>query len=259
MAQETQPLHVFVDELNAALGDVTPYKLDVVPPGELVPVEKNAHFMSKKVYDQLVSNISQDRNLSSLPFCWRRPDGQYVVLSGNHRVQAARDAGIERVLILYTDEALSEPERIAVQLSHNSLVGQDNPAVLRELWDRIDLLDLKVYSGLDETMLATMEPVNVAQISEARLRLEYLTLLFLPVEIAQLEEIVKRLDQAARKGARWACDVATFDPFFERLLDFKEAAGVLNTSTAFRMLLEIVDEWLADHAAESEAERVESE
>jgi hypothetical protein len=246
MADQAQSPRTLIAQLNEALGDVTPYKLDLVPPTEILPVERNAHYMAKGTYDRLVENIAGDQNLSSLPFCWRRPDDRYVCLSGNHRVQAAKDAGIEQILILYTDQALSAPQRIAIQLSHNSIVGQDNPTVLRELWDRLDILDLKVYSGLDESTLATLAPVQVAQISEARLRFETMTLFFLPTEVARMEETVKQAGRA-KAGPKWATSIDDFDTFFAQFLDFKEAAGVLNTSTAFKLIMDMLDQWLEEH------------
>jgi len=149
MADETR-LADLVEQLNAALSDVTPYRIAVVEPGMILPIDKNAHYMSKRVYDQLVANVRRDKNLSSLPFCWKRSDGQLIALSGNHRVQAARDAGVPLVLTLYTDAQLNKAEQRAIQLSHNALVGQDNPTTLRELWQEIDDLDMKIYTGLDE-------------------------------------------------------------------------------------------------------------
>lgn len=240
---ERARLQEIIAQLNDALGEVTPYKLGVVPPGDLRPASKNAHYMPKVVYDRLVANVEQDKNLSSLPFCWKNEKGDYIVLSGNHRVMAAKDAGVELMLILYTDRALSRPEQVAIQLSHNALVGEDNPAILRELWQEITRLDLKIYSGLDEMKLQAVEPAHVQQIAEAQLRFETLTLLFMPAEIEQMQEVVERL--ASFKGHCWAGALDDFDRFFEALLDFKEAANVLNTATAFRMLIEIAGQWIA--------------
>jgi hypothetical protein len=37
-----------------------------------------------------------------------------------------------------------------------------------------------------------------------------------------------------------------FDSFFETLLEFKEATGIVNTATAMGAMIEIVEQWLAD-------------
>jgi hypothetical protein len=93
MADEVR-IAQLLDSLNSELGGVTPYKLAAANPAELLPIDKNAHYMTKRVYDQLVANIKRDGNLSSMPFCWKRDDGKFVVLSGNHRVEGAKGAGV---------------------------------------------------------------------------------------------------------------------------------------------------------------------
>ncbi len=238
--------------LNESLEGVTPYRIAVAPPREIEHVDKNAHYMSKRVFDQLVANVKRDGNLSSLPFCWKRPDGKFIALSGNHRVDAAREAGVPLLLLLYTDEALSRSQKRAIQVSHNALVGADNPAVLKEIWAEIDDLGMKVYSGLDDAMLKTMDNVDVARISDDPLRFEDLHILFIPSEVDRIKETLGRLGNI--KKARLAAPVEDFDRFFEMLLTFKEASGILNTGTAFRAMMDIVEAWIAEHiAAEHDA------
>lgn len=246
-------LQIALDELNQLLGEVTPYKLAIVAPEEVKSLDKNARYMSKRVYDQLTANIAQDGNLSSLPFCWRMPDGAMESLSGNHRVKTAAAAGVEAILVLYTDEELSKSQRVAIQLSHNALVGQDNPTVLNELWREIGSFEGKIYSGLDEDALKTMENVSVVRIQESRLRFEELTLYFVPAEIDEIETVLKQLGSTAKH--RFITQVEDFDKFFETLLDFKEAAGIVSTSTAFLAMIEIMAEWLEHNAPEQEDEQ----
>lgn len=253
MAEQTQ-LQGLVEQLNNALGEITPYKLAVVPPGEVKPVEKNAHYMPKRVYDQFKANIERDGNLSSLPFCWRKPNGELVALSGNHRRMIAEDAGVPLIMVLYTDEKLNRSQQVAIQLSHNALVGQDNPTTLRELWQEIDDLNYKVYSGLDEEHLETMESVNVARIQEQALKFEELTILFLSPEIDRIEDVLQRLGSANKR--RLAAKYSEFDRFFECLLAFKEAEGIVSTPTAIMAMIEIIENWLAEHVqGENEQEK----
>lgn len=238
-----------MDSLNSELGEVTPYKLALVNPSDVLPVDENAHFMPKAVYDQLRRNVEHDRNLSSLPFCWRTEGGSFQSLSGNHRLAVAREAGIESVLILYTDERLGEPERVAIQLSHNSLVGDDNPAILRNLWLKIDNLGMKSYAGLDDGMLATVEPIQVNRIDEEKLRIfDELTITFLPCEIGRIKGVIERLGKSQKE--RLAARIEDFDRFFEVLLTYKESSHIINTATAFLSIIEIVEEWLGRNVGE---------
>lgn len=248
----TARLQEVIAELNRALADVTPYRLAVVNPADVQPVERNARYMPKRTYDQLVANIRQDHNLSSLPFCWRRPDGRLESLSGNHRIQAAKDAGIAQILVLYTDAALTRGERVAIQLSHNSLVGEDEPTALRELWQEIDTLDAKVYSGLDDGLLEVIAPIAVTRLNDEPLRMEELTLLFVQPEIERIQDVLKRLETVARP--RLVARLEDFDRFFEELLQLKEQKNIINTSTAFLAIVEILEAWLEQNEAEHEQE-----
>lgn len=215
-------------------------------PGDVAHVQKNAHYMPTKVYRRLVDNVRHDGNLSSLPFCWKDGHGRLTALSGNHRVDAARDAGVERILVLYTDSGLSRSEQIAVQLAHNAIVGADNKQVLRELWDEILELEFKQYTGLDETMLETVDAGSLERLGAQQLPLEMVQLLFLPEEVEKVQGV---LDALGRLGppatTRMAARLGDFEQFFEALLKCKEAEGIVNSATAVLRMVEIVEEYLA--------------
>lgn len=235
-----------LDQLNHLLGaqGVTPYKLAVVSPADVLLLEKNAHFMPKRTFDQLVANIRKDGNLESLPFCWKRDDGTFVALSGNHRVQAAREANIAQILVLYTDDALLKDEQVAKQLAHNALVGLDNPVMLVELYKGITDLDFKVYSGLDDGTLKILDKVEIHTPREAGLLFEEVVVLFLPEEVERLKECVEQVKRHKRATVL-AARYRDWDEFFKLLLEFKEHEKIVNSATALKVMCEIVEEWLA--------------
>ncbi len=205
-------------------------------------VQKNAHYMPTKLYKRLVENVRHDGNLSSLPCCWRDAYGKLGVLSGNHRVDAARDAGVERILVLYTDATLSRSEQIAVQLAHNAIVGADNKQTLRELWDEILELEFKQYTGLDETTLETVDAGSLDKLRAQQLPLEMVQLLFLPEEVERVQAVIDGLGRlGGREAVRYAARLADFDRFFETLLKVKEAEGIVNSATAVLRMVEIVE------------------
>lgn len=245
-ADEGGRLQAALVQLNAALEGVTPYRMALVSPGEVAHVEKNAHYMPTKVYKRLVENIRHDGNLSSLPFCWRDGAGKLVALSGNHRVDAARDAGIEQILVLYTDAGLSRSEQIAVQLAHNAVVGADNKQVLRELWEEILEMEFKQYSGLDESLLETVDASALDRLRVQPLPLEMVQLLFLPHETERVAEVIDALGKWSPEdgGLRFAARLEDFDRFFSVLLKCKEAEGIVNSATAVLRMMEIVEDYL---------------
>ena len=134
-----------LEEINKL---ITPYRLAWVDPKrDCVPPEKNARYMTKDQLNRLTDNIRQDGFLSQLPFGLKQSDGKYMMLSGNHRIKAAIKAEQRRVLILFGLEAdFDKNRRLALQLSHNAIVGQDNPLVLRDIYSEIDDLLNKEYT-----------------------------------------------------------------------------------------------------------------
>ena len=81
------------------------FKIAEVQLSDIKLVEKNAHFMSNDTFTALVNNIKRDGQLSSVPFCVRHEDGTYTVVSGNHRTQAAKQAGLVSIHVMYVEEA----------------------------------------------------------------------------------------------------------------------------------------------------------
>lgn len=205
-------------------------------------MEKNAHYMPGKTFRRLVSNIKKDRNLSSVPFCWRRADGTFVVLSGNHRIDAAREAGVKKVLVLYTDEDLSRSQQIAIQLSHNAIVGADHKQTLLELWREVIDLEFKEYSGLDEISVEALNAGDIEKIQGGKLPMEDLHLLFLPEEIEQIDNLIAQIEKM--RGPIYAAPLSTWNQFFETLLAFKEKSKIYNSATAILEIVKIVGEYL---------------
>ena len=243
-----------LSRLNALLVGVTPFRLGVAAPGDMAAAPINAHFMPKRVYDQLVANIRRDGNLSTLPFCWHDADGKVHLLSGHHRVDAANDAGVPALLYLYTDEELTADQRTAIQLSHNSLVGEDDLAVLKRQWESIASIEARLYSGLDDEYFKTFEPVTLGAFNEKDIRFETVELLFLPSETDRLVELAAKLDKSKRvRLVGWA---EHYDRMAEALMRMKDATAIFNSATAFLVMAEAADgycDWLERAGAMDDA------
>ena len=67
--------------LNEKLAGLFPYRLELVDPGELKLLDKNARYMKAEQFQSLVENVRKDGNLSSLPLCYREEGGKLLVLS----------------------------------------------------------------------------------------------------------------------------------------------------------------------------------
>lgn len=222
-------------------------RIVTLDPRELRLLEKNARYMRHETYQQLVTNIRRDGKLTSVPFAIRDGD-TYEVLSGNHRVKAAIEAGLEQIEVMVTDDALTRQQRVAIQLSHNAIAGEDDPATLRDLYDELDV-SWKQYSGLDDKSLGLLDDVTVQPISEAGLSYRALTLLFLPPEhdriVAAFEAAQQTVDRA---GDRYLARFAEYDRLLDRLDDAGTAHQTQSVPAALLLLLEIVERHLDELA-----------
>lgn len=242
------------EKLNDLLRDrgITSLKLTVVDPAHLKLLEKNARFMKKPVFDKLIKGIEK-WGLQSLPLCWF--DGSdYHVLSGNHRVMAARKAKKKAILVLYTDEDLDDGERIAIQLAHNRICGEDDQQMLNELWAGIKAIPLKELTGFDDEFFQKLKPLEMSSIKGSPLLVKKVSILFFQEDMDRIAE-ARELLEKEKADETWLAAMNDFNCFVEAVLSVKEAGNIVNTAMALRAMAEIVLEAIVK---ESENERAKA-
>lgn len=224
--------------------------LQAVVPSSLTLLKDNARFFKRETFRQLRDNIAADKRLASVPLCYRYPDGKLEVLSGNHRVQASIEAGISHILVLVITEELDKSRRIAIQLSHNALVGEDDQSILANLWAQIDSVQDKLYSGLDSEALKELGDVELVNFSTPQVPAHMVTFMFTDGEKEQLSEILDMLTDAAKKSsAVYICSGMQYEEFTKIIADVKHAEKIRDSSLAMTRLMEIVSDWLEQEAA----------
>lgn len=234
-----------INELNRHCNKINefykgrPYKLGFFHKSQLAFLELNARFMTNTVFQNLVSNIRRDRQLASLPLLYQKEEDKYLVLSGNHRLQAAIAAGEEIFMALYIDHELSESERVAIQLSHNSLEGQDDPAILRELWAKIEDIDLKSYAGLDDMALDEIPEVELPTIKVPGLDYRTIAFIFLPEEASRLQQCYDDALDLASASEIYTIRKAEFERFIQSLSEVEAAYNIKAPSLAFMYILDV--------------------
>lgn len=217
-----------------------------INPKELKLLEINARYMKHEEFNRLVQNIKKDGKLTSTPFCCRDGDGKYLVLSGNHRVMAAIEAKLEKIICLATNDVLTEEQKIAIQLSHNAIAGQDDMATLKQLYEKIFDVDMKEYTGLDDKTLQILEKFTTDSLPSLNLEYALLNILFLPNEFKRAQVVFeKALNEAKKADSIWLAKMKDYD----RWLNAQEIAGasygVKNLATAFDIILTIFEKNMA--------------
>ena len=245
MAEETRP------ELTT--------RMVRIDPKTLRQAEVNARFMRHETIQRLVDNLRADGELTSAPFAVRDEDGGYTVLSGNHRVIAAIEAEIGDIWVQVCDEPLSPDRRTAIQLSHNAIVGEDDEAILSRMYDSIEDIDMRLYSGLNDEMLEILNKMNdVPSIGMPKLEYRTFSLFFLP---DSLDEILPFLDQL-QKQLEGFTDVAIarnsqYNDFLNNMRIVGKAHNVINISETMRVFCLFIQHhattlqsgWIDEHEA----------
>ena len=234
-----------------------------VDPSRLQLLEQNARFMRHETFSRLVQNVKEDAVLTQLPFCAilgyyspedeipKDEDGEPVweVLSGNHRVRAAITAGLKQIQIQVTYDPLSRDRRKAIQLSHNAISGEDDPAILKTIYDSISTPSLRIYSGLDDQALGLLQDIDPDSISEANLTFQTISMLFLPDEIKEAEKVWEEAKKTLAGNKQiWIVRWAEYDKVMDALETASFAYTVRNTATAMLLILDVFNNHLEDLA-----------
>lgn len=217
-----------------------------VSPKQIKLLDVNARFMKADEFRKLVANVKRDGCLTQLPFCCYNDEGQLVVLSGNHRVQAAIEAGLREIQVQVTEEKLSKDKMIGIQLSHNAISGQDDLAILKQLYESIDDIEFKAYSALDDETLEMLDKVTTQSMSGEGLKYEMLNLLFLPSEMKEIGRCLKKCKSELKENKTLLARFEDYDKYLDTQVDVSKAAGIKNTAVVFMAMLEIVRNHIGD-------------
>lgn len=160
--------------------------------------EMNANEMTGEDFATLVENVGKS-GLSSVPCCYRKSNGRFVMISGHHRLRACKKLHHKKIGILYVDESeLSKDEIIAIQLSHNSLHGEDNKSILKKLFEQIQSIDFKKFAhiNIDELNAVNMDGIGIYAMKENFV----FSIILYPNSYPNLDELFGDIREQAKKS-----------------------------------------------------------
>ncbi len=199
--------------------------------------------MSPGEFQRLVENVKTDGRLTSSVLCCQNADGSIEILSGHHRTLAAIEAGITEIDGIVITTPLDEERKTAIQLSHNAVEGNDNPAVLAAMYSSLGL-DAKMFSGLTDDVL-TYDKLTVSGFATG-IRYEELKVAFLPEDRAAFEAALKRIRKSkAGPVVTHLARFADFERIFDAVVEVKDQKKVLNSALALLVMAELALERLA--------------
>jgi hypothetical protein len=236
-----------LDEINKL---IAPYRLAWVDPKQdCVQPQKNARYMTKEQLNRLTDNIRQDGFLSQLPFCIKQSDDKYLILSGNHRIKAAVKAKQQRVLILFGLEADFDKNRcLALQLSHNAVIGQDDPLILRNIYSEIDNLMSKEYTGILDEMIQSIKPIEIADLPQPEISLYELRFVFCRADREHVQQVLDQLEQQGISKQEGAIVIGNPDHFIDMLTFVKKHSNIHDRSVALIRMCQICEDYMRQNS-----------
>ena len=209
-----------------------------INPKNIKLLKLNERYMEPEKYDKLVANIKNDGKLTSVPFCHFDDDNNIEVLSENHRIMASIDAGIEEIEIMLCKKKLSKEQCIAIQLSHNSITGQDDEQILKELFNNLNTLDLKQYSGITDDFINFCKETE-KDFKFPLLNYQSMNLLFLPEEINTIEDVLKQIASAIDGNPTILSSMKEYDKYLSLTTTISKCLNIKNPSTTFLALIKL--------------------
>lgn len=240
------PTPMNLKKQNKSLGQISKMifgdsaRLEVVDPKTLKLLKENARFMKKESFRQLVNNLKADRRLSSVPLCHIIDDKKLEVLSGNHRVEASIAAGLEKILVIVLLQRLTNSEKIAIQLSHNALVGEDDKAILANLWGQIEEIQHKLYAGISSETVNELEDIKMVTFSTPAVATKSVSFVFSEEEKEKLDQVTEELSRISAPEIH-LFPMDQFDEFFKLVQKVKVKKNIKNGSMAMVKIIEIVE------------------
>jgi ParB-like chromosome segregation protein Spo0J len=191
----------------------------------------NANVMDEKTFNRLVKNLKKDKILTSAVLLMRqREKNKMMCISGHHRIRAAKKAGINSVPAIIIDE-IPESKRLALQISHNDIRGNDDKAILSQMIMAIDKIDMD--------MIGEYEIIDSSEDYEIDYSIKpyrYVNVCLMPETADVLEAIIG--DMAKDEAINYLTTAENYD-ILKGVLTKAFGEGFKTAGKAFRKMLDV--------------------
>jgi len=245
-----------IEKLNKKLAANNLPELALVSPHDCLPQKRNARYMTPEQMERLVENIKRDGHLESVPLVTAaKAEGKYSIISGHHRIEAAKLAGLEVILVMVVT-VKNKDQLIAKQLSHNAIVGQDDPHMLAELYQSINDLSEKLYSGIQDAQAK----VSYVSVNFRAGSFKELTLICLPEDIEFTDEVLEDIQRLSVKPdtAVRTIDAAVWDEFVRHLIRIKRTENIKSTGAALVEMARLARLYIEERNAKTSTQQTDS-
>lgn len=233
-----------LDRLNEQLEEMGMLKLAIISPYDCKPQKKNARYFEAEKFQQLVNNIKDSGTLESIPLVHKVDDDTYEIISGHHRIDAAKQAGLEKIMVMVDDPG-DRDDVVYKQLAHNALAGKDDEVILYELFQSIEDVSKRMATGLaDEMDKISYESLNFRVGS-----FKTFTVLFLPEDVGLYDETIELIEDELSVHPDEELRIAsieTFDKFAKAIRTIKRCENIKNNGVALMRMVDLANEQISE-------------
>lgn len=256
MSDKLKKLAGMLDELNELVfGKDSRLALYYVEDwDDLREQDLNANVMTPEMFNALVTNIQKNAYLESLPLVANaKGREQKEIVSGHHRIRAARNAGIQGGLVLWYKD-LTKDEIRAKQLAHNSISGTSDPEIVAEIFNSIQDLELQMEAFIDPSIVDSVpDPVSfplvdIDPLADAKV----VTIVFLPTQAENFDSAIDLLGPDTDEVYLAAVDA--FEGFKTAVNRVRQDLNIHSVPTAVAHMAEIAISYLDELQNEAEEE-----
>lgn len=201
---------------------------------DLKEQDLNARYMKAEMFERLTENIRSDGRLESLPFCAVTERGLEIV-SGHHRVRAARQAQIFDIFCIVDVTGMSRDRIKSKQLSHNSIDGYDNSEIVKRIYDSIGDAKARLEAFVPEELVEKFKKVSVGDVN-VDMDIQQIQMMFFKYE----QHCVKKLEQYLNENDEaYAAEISTFEKVKKMIAETGKEYNIRAAGTIFARLCEI--------------------
>lgn len=214
---------------------------------EVKEQDVNARVMPPEMLERLTETVKQEGRLEQLPFTILRENG-FEMVSGHHRLRAARAAGLTEIFVLADTRNLPRSKVVAKQVAHNRISGTDDKEILARLFAEIQSVEDLVESYLKPEDFDSIQQLEPSAVTDISLTLEWrqLSLVFLPnamEKFEKLEEYARRIPK--QTDAVGVVSTEIFEKFRNAILKIGRQENIRSVGAIMTRLVEIAEAHVA--------------
>jgi|WetSurMetagenome_2_1015567.scaffolds.fasta_scaffold106429_2 hypothetical protein len=245
------------DEVNKTLAELSQ---QLFPPGlelryvevdELREQDVNPRSMPQAMMEQLTRNVQEAGTLESVPLCVQA-GGAIQIISGHHRIRAARAAGVKLILVLLYLELA--PSRVrAKQLAHNTIAGQDDPELVKRVWSQITDIQARFEAFVDPRIFDDIpKPVRFKPVDvDLQRYAKQVLVLFLSTQASDFQVAVDAIMNKLEVDQIYLASAESYEGWKDALQKVRKDLDIVAVPTAIAEMARLALKALADEKGDT--------